>query len=224
MGYYIDLSRLSLDEYREYLRTADLLPSREILKEDIAHCFFVLKSTGLENVEDLYEGLRTKKRFDDFILDSGISKDYLQILVREVKSMFPKPSKLADFPETSPVLIKKLSEAGITNTLNLYDRVLTPDGRAILAEESGLPENEILRLARLADLCRIRWVNHTFAYVLLESGFGSAAEVAQADPESLHARVVALNQERGIYNAHIGLHDMVLCVNAAKNLCHEICF
>jgi hypothetical protein len=224
MGYYIDLAKISLVEYREILRTADLLPSREILKEDIDRRFALLKTAGMETVEDLYQRLRTKKRFDDFIAESSLSRDYLMILIREVKSLHPKPIKLAEFPETPPDFVKKLSASGITNTETLYDRVLTPDDRTALAKQTGLPETEIQRLARLTDLCRIRWVNHTFAYVLLEAGFSSTAEVAQADPKTLHARVEALNQKQGIYNAHIGLHDIILCVNAAKDLCQEMRF
>jgi len=224
MGYYIDLAKISLVEYREILRTADLLPSREILKEDIDRRFALLKTAGMETVEDLYQRLRTKKRFDDFIAESSLSRDYLMILIREVKSLQPKPIKLADFPQTPPDLIKKLSSAGISNSMKLYECVLTPGDRTSLAREIDFPENEILRLARLVDLCRIRWVNHTFAYVLLEAGYGSAAEVAHADTETLHVRVERLNHERGIYNAHIGLHDIKLCVNAAKGLDQEICF
>ena len=35
MGFYVDLEKISMDDYREILKAADLLPSRMILKEDM---------------------------------------------------------------------------------------------------------------------------------------------------------------------------------------------
>ncbi|MBG0784540.1 MAG: DUF4332 domain-containing protein [Anaerolineaceae bacterium] len=121
-------------------------------------------------------------------------------------------------------VVEKLAEIGIKHTLHLYDRVLTPADRAALAAEIGVDEESILRLAKLTDLSRIRWVNHTFAYVLLEAGYGTSAKVAQADPAELYADVKALNEAREIYKGQIGLHDMALCVNAAKDVPQEMAF
>jgi hypothetical protein len=131
---------------------------------------------------------------------------------------------LADFPEMPAELVEKLVEIGIKHPLHLYDRVLTPADRAALAAEIGVDEESILRLAKLTDLSRIRWVNHTFAYVLLEAGYGTSAKVAQADPAELYADLKALNEAREIYKGQIGLHDMVLCVNAAKDVPQEMAF
>jgi hypothetical protein len=67
-------------------------------------------------------------------------------------------------------------------------------------------------------------MNHTFAYIMLEAGYDSSAAVAQADPAQLHADVKALNEARGIFKGQIGLHDMVLCVNAAKDVPQDMVF
>ena len=67
-------------------------------------------------------------------------------------------------------------------------------------------------------------MNHTFAYVLLEAGYDTSAKVAQADPAQLYKDVKALNEAREIYKGQIGLHDMVLCVNAAKDVPQEMGF
>ena len=44
----------------------------------------------------------------------------------------------------------------------------------------------------------------------------------RADPEKLHAEVNALNEEREIFKGKIGLHDIVLAVNAAKDVAGEV--
>jgi uncharacterized radical SAM superfamily protein len=79
-----------------------------------------------------------------------------------------------------------------------------------------------MKLAKLTDLSRIRWVNHTFAYVLLETGYDTAEKVANADYQELYKAVKQLNEEREIYNAHIGVRDMKMVVEAAKDLKFEI--
>lgn len=224
MSYHIDLTAITLEDYREKLRTADLLPSRMILKDDIDRIFAVFQSLGLSNVEDLRKALNGKKKLQDFASESGLSEDYLTILIREIRSLQPKPNKLSDFPGTPLEAVERLAETGIKHTAHLYEYVQTPTDRASLAARTGVDEGEILRLARLTDLSRIRWVNHTFAFVLLEAGYGCAAQVAGADPAQVYEDVKRLNDRRKIYNAHIGLHDMVLCVAAAKEVPRDMVF
>jgi hypothetical protein len=224
ISYHIDLRTISLADYRETLRSADLLPSRIVLKDDLDRNFAVFQSLGLNTVEDLRKALNTKKRLQEFSSESGLPEGYLAILIREIRSLQPKPNKLSDFPETSAEAVDKLAEAGIKHTAHLYEYVQTPADRAVLAARTGVDEGEILRLARLSDLSRIRWINHTAAYVLLEAGYSCAADVAGADPAQVHEDVNILNEQRKIYNAHIGLHDMALCVAAAKDVPRDMVF
>ena len=222
MGYYIDLAGISIDEYREILRSGDLLPSQMVLKEDIDDIFKSIKGQGIEDVEQLRIALRSKKKLQEFSRQSGISEDYLKILIRNVNSYRQKPNQIRDLPGISESVIQKLESLGLKNTLQLYDRILTSQSRNELSSRTGVSENDILRLAKLTDLCRIRWVNHTFAYVLLETGYGTAEEVANAAHQELYEKVKKLNEERGIFKGHIGVHDMKLCVEAARALPFEI--
>jgi hypothetical protein len=224
MAYYINLNDITLDEYQATLKAADLLPSRRILQQNTETVFSLLKAQGLKTLADLQAALKTKPKLMGLAEQTGIDADYLTILIREINSLQPRPNKLADFPETPAGVVEKLADIGIKHTLHLYDRVLTPADRAALAAEIGVDAEAILRLAKLTDLSRIRWVNHTFAYVLLEAGYDTSAKVAQADPAQLYQDVKALNAEREIYKGQIGLHDMVLCVNAAKDVVQEALF
>ncbi|MCK4732829.1 MAG: hypothetical protein KAT65_10280, partial [Methanophagales archaeon] len=67
-----------------------------------------------------------------------------------------------------------------------------------------------------------RWVNHTFAYVLLEAKYDTVEKVANADYKELYETIKQLNDERELYKGHIGLHDMKLCVEAAKDVSLDI--
>jgi hypothetical protein len=222
MGYYIDLKAISIDEYEETLKAADLLPSHMILKDELEENFMLIKKQKIENVEELRSALRSKTKLQDFSGNSGISEYYLKILIRNVNGYRQKPNTIKDFPGVPDDVVLKLEDLGIRNTLQLFDRVLTPNSRKELSSQAGIHEREVLRLTKYSDLCRIRWVNHTFAYVLLEAGYDTTHKVADADHQELYEDVKKLNEERQIYNAHIGLHDMKLCVESAQTLSFDI--
>ncbi len=224
MGYYIDLEKISIDDYKEILRTADLLPSHMILTKNIDEIFNLLKKRKIENLEELRTALRSKNKLQDFSKHSGISEDYLKILIRNVNGYRQKPNRIKDFPGISENVILKLESVGIKNTLQLFDKILTPQSRKDLSSQTGISEREILRLAKLSDLCRIRWVNHTFAYVLLEVGYDTAEKVADAEHQELYEKVKKLNEERQIYKGHIGVNDMKRCVEAAQDLTFDIAY
>jgi hypothetical protein len=222
MGYYIDLEGISIDEYREILKSAELLPRRMILKENIDDVFDIIKTQKIKNVDELRTALKSKKKLKDFSKQTGIPEDYLTILIREVNSYRQRPNKIKEFPGVPEDVVLSLENLGITNTLQLYAKILTPQSRKELSSQTGISKNEIIRLATLTDLSRIRWVNHTFAYVLFEAGYDTAEKVAAADYRELYEKVKRLNDEREIYKGHIGQHDMKLCVEAARDVSFEI--
>lgn len=60
MGYYIDLEKITIDDYRIKLESAYLPPSRMILKEKLDERFGYFKSIGLRNVKELIQLLKKK--------------------------------------------------------------------------------------------------------------------------------------------------------------------
>jgi hypothetical protein len=56
----------------------------------------------------------------------------------------------------------------------------------------------------------------------LEASYDTVKKVANADYKELYEKVKRLNEEREIFKGHIGLHDMKLCVEAAKGVSLEI--
>jgi hypothetical protein len=54
--------------------------------------------------------------------------------------------------------------------------------------------------------------------MLYDIGIDTVEKVAKADPVDLHARVNQLNKEKKIYKGHIGLNDMQILVNIAKEV------
>lgn len=222
MGYYINLEAISIDKYKEILRKADLIPSWMVLKENINENMEIIKKQNIGNIGELKEAIKNKDKVQAFSKKTGLPENYVTVLRRVVNGYHPKPNKIKDFNFIDDDVVLSLEKLGLKNTLQLYDRIINAKKRHELAEESGVSKHEIERLARLADLSRIKWVNHTFAYVLLEAGYDTAEKVANADSQTLYEAVKQLNEDRKIYNAHIGAHDMKLVIEAAKWLSFEI--
>jgi hypothetical protein len=222
MGYYIDFENISIESYRDELKTASLTKSRLILKENTDEVFSKIKKQNINNVDELKKALKTKPKLKAFAEKSGIDEEYLTILIREINSNQQKPNKIKDFPNIPGEIIEKLEELGIKDTFLLFQRVVKKNDRKNFSKESGIDEEDVLKLAKLADLSRIRWVNHTFAYILYEIGFDTVEKVINADYQELHNKVNQFNKEQDIYKGHIGINDMKLTIEAAKKVSLDV--
>lgn len=222
MGYYIDLEEITIDDYRTKLASAYLPPSRMILKEKIDERFGYLKSIGIKNVKGLIQLLRKKEKFTELSKVDCFSGGYLTILLRELNSIFPKPNKLGDFAGISKNTIEKLEKIGIKNTEKLYDKVVKKSDRKKLADSAGIDYQDILELTKLTDLSRIKWVGVTYAQILYNLGVDTVAEVSKSDPIDLHTRINQTIKENNIFKGVIGLNDVKILIEAAKELALDI--
>lgn len=218
MGYYIDLEKITIDDYRIKLRSAYLSPGRMILKEKLDERFGYFKSIGIKNVKELIELIRKKDKFAELSKVDSLSGDYLTVLLRELNSTLPKPNKLADFVGISKNTFDNLEKAGITNTEKLYDKVLKKSDRQKLADSLGIDPQDIMELTRLADLSRIKWVGVTYAQMLYALGVDTVKKVSETDPVDLHARINKMIKENNIFKGAIGLNDVKILIESAKEL------
>jgi hypothetical protein len=222
MAYYIDLKTISLDDYKNKLIHAHMLPSRIILKEQAEERFACFKNLGIKHLAELQQSLKNKKRFAELANQECFTEEYLTILLREINSIQPKPNKMEDFTGIAKKVINKLNDAGIKDTVSLFEKIKTQKARNDLAASFGISHELTLELAKLTDLSRIRWVGATFARVLYESGFDTVEKVALADYEQMHAAITKINKDKMLYRGQIGLNDMKLCVLAARDVPLEI--
>ena len=222
MGYSIDLNTISIEQYKEKLKKKNLIPSRMILKENLDERFLCFKKIGITTVFELLSVLKKKEKFKELSKQKGFSVDYLTILLRELKSIQSKPIKLGDFKWIPTDTIEKLEYDGIKNTQQLYDKVLTRKNRKDLSNRIGVSEKEILEMTKLTDLSRIQWVNLTFARVLYETSYDTVEKVKKVNYETLYKKIKEVNKEKSLYKGNIGLNDMKICIEAAKEVSLEI--
>lgn len=222
MGYYVDLRKITIEDYQKKLEYAYLPPSRMVLKERLDERFGYFKKIGINNIKELIQLLKKKDKFTELSKVNCLSGDYLTILLRELNSTLPKPNKIADFICISKNTIDKLAKADIINTEKLYDKVLTKIDRQKLVDSTGIEYTEILELTKLTDLSRIKWVGVTYAQMLYDLGLDTVEKVSKADPIDLHARINQLIKENNIFKGGIGINDVKILVETANDLPLEI--
>lgn len=222
MGYYIDLEKITIDDYRIKLESAYLPPSRMILKDKLDERFEYFKSIRIKNIKGLIQLLKKKDKFTELSRIDCLSEEYLTILLRELKSTLPKPNKIDDFNIISKGSVEKLEKIGIRNTEKLFDSVITKTDRQKLADSTGLDYADILELTKLSDLSRIKWVGVTYAQMLYNLGVDTVEKISKSDPIDLHARINQMIKEHNIFKGAIGLNDVQILVETANELSLEI--
>jgi hypothetical protein len=213
MGYYIDLSKISLDDLKDKITSSDLLPSQQILKKGIDDKFKVLKSIDIKNMDELNRKLKNKKNIKELSNDTSIKTDYLTILRRYVNSFHPPPRKIGDFPSLSHLTVDKLEKMGINTTPQLYDKLVTKELRNNLKTELGVADEEILILTKLADVSRLKYVSPIYATLIVYSDYDTVQKIRNADYNDLHNQLVKINKEKNLYKGRINLKDIKYLVN-----------
>jgi len=222
MGYYIDLEKISIDDYRKKLESAYLPPSRLILKDKLDERFGYFKSIGIKNVKGLIQVLKKKDKLAELSKVDCFSGDYLTILLRELNSTLPKPNKISDFIDIKKNTIDRLEKIGITNTEKLYARVVKKSDRQKLADLTGIEYQDILELTKLSDLSRIKWVGVTYAQMLYDLGVDTVEKVSKSDLIDLHTKINRMIKEKNIFKGAIGLNDVKILIESAGELPIEI--
>lgn len=220
--YYMNLEKFSLDKFKQILKTEEMLPARQILKEDIEERFDVLTSMGVLHLKDLIDALNTKQKIEDFAKRSGLSKEYLVILRREARSFKPKVVPLREMLGIAEEHVDKLESVGITHSKHLFNHGRTKEEREKLAAATGVPIDELLELVKLSDLARIRGLGGAFVRLFYEAGADTSETLSNWEPEKLSREVVMLNKDREITKWVPSLKDVKQYVEMANALAKVI--
>ncbi len=94
------------------------------------------------------------------------------------------------------VYAQKLKELGINTVEALLERGATRQGRAEIAEKTGISPKLILEWVNHADLFRIKGIGEEYADLLEAAGVDTVVELAQRNPEHLYQKLVEVNKEK----------------------------
>ncbi len=214
--YYYDFKSLSLSKLKEKIKNTELLPSQKILLEKIDERFDLIESQNINNIFELQEILKTKNKTTEFARKTGILEEYLIVLRREVNSYQSKSRKLSEFPGMKKEIIEKLAKKGIKDTGQLFDFIATRKSREDLEKELNLTNDDVIVLAKLTDVSRLRYVGPNFAMLLVSTQYDTVEKVQKADYNKLYEDLIKINKKEDYYKGNIGLKDMKFFVNDAN--------
>ncbi|MBV1757647.1 MAG: DUF4332 domain-containing protein [Dethiosulfatibacter sp.] len=217
MGYYINLFEITLKDFYEKLKRTKLLPSQQILKENIDDIFQIIEENDIHNVGELQQRLKTKAKVALFSERTNIDMNYLTVLRREINSLHPEPREIEGFPYVNQITKKKLLSLGVKTTLELFEHIKNGEARSTLKTKLNCSEEEVFYLAQLVDVSRLRYVNQTFATLLVVCGYNSIDRIKKANYEDLYETITNYNKIHALYKGKIGLKDMEFFIESIPN-------
>ena len=103
---------------------------------------------------------------------------------------------IADMRAIGPFYTSKLKAERIRSSAKLLERARTPKGRKQLAELSGIPQEQILKWANMADLMRVPGVAAEYAELLAAAGVDTVKELKRRNVANLVARMKAVHERK----------------------------
>jgi hypothetical protein len=216
MGYSLDLSKISIESYKEILKNQYLLPSRKILQQNIDFSFDAIYSCHIKNLAELKNALSTTQKLNVFSEKSGLSKEYLTILRREIVSIEPKEVLIKEFPEVDEETINSLATTGIKSSKDYYEFYNSLNGKKEITQKISISEGKAQELFSLCDLVRINGVGAIAAKSFFDAGYKSVNDVAKTKAEEMLERVSKVNNIKQYYKAKLGTKDMQFCIDFAS--------
>jgi hypothetical protein len=212
--YHMDLAKYSLGKFNSSLKSREMIPSRVILKDKLDERFKILETSGITNLKELTDRLKTKVKIEQFSKETGLSIEYLTLLNREAKSYLPSPIRLDKFPGIPNVMVKKLETEGIKNSRHLLYEAGDKIKRDRLSQHTEIPLKTINELVGLSDLARAYGVGPVFARLLYDVGITSIKDFVAKTAEE----IIRIYEEKEQKKADFGVHEMQFSLELAKEL------
>lgn len=126
--------------------------------------------------------------------------------------------KINEIEGVGEVYCAKLEAAGIATTEDLLAKCAKPAGRKAVAEETGIPEKNILRFCNHADLMRISGVGPQFAELLEAAGVDTVKELKHRVAANLAAKMAEVNDVKHLCHKNPSEKEIQKMVDQAKEL------
>lgn len=109
-------------------------------------------------------------------------------IIRPYPSYGSSGTSLRDV-EGADMYADRFAEVGIHNTSELLYAGATYEQRAMLADETGIPYDEVRKAVAQADLMRIDGIGSKYSHLLVDAGISSMQSLANADWDYLYQQM-----------------------------------
>ncbi len=104
--------------------------------------------------------------------------------------------KISGIEGIGRIYAAKLANIGVSTFETLLKRGANKKGRKNIANISGIPEKDVLRCVKKADLARIKGIGAQYADLLEMVGVDSVPKLAQRKAKTLHCKMEEVNAEK----------------------------
>jgi predicted flap endonuclease-1-like 5' DNA nuclease len=112
----------------------------------------------------------------------------------------------------------KLRAQSITTVDEYLKKTATKQGRAELAEKTGIADQMILTWANHADLFRIKGIGGEYAELLEMVGVDTVPELAGRRPDNLYVKMAEINKEKKLVRRLPTINQLIEWIGQAKDL------
>jgi predicted flap endonuclease-1-like 5' DNA nuclease len=127
-------------------------------------------------------------------------------------------AKLETIEGIGPVFAEKLRAAGVRTVEGLLAAGATPKGRKELADKTDIGAEYIMDWVNRADLMRIKGLGEEYSDLLEKAGVDTVPELAQRNPDNLHAKVLEVNAAKNLVRRPPSRNMVAGWVKQAKKL------
>ena len=220
MKYNIDLNKIDVQEYKEFLKNQYLIPSRKILHENIDANFEIFEKSGLKNLTDLKQAISSTAKIIQLSNETKISPDYLNMLRRELGTFDKKGIPFNEFPNVDDKIISKLNQKNIKNTKDFYEYYFKINNEKQISAELNISIEIVKCLISLATLVRINGIAALAATTFYEAGYKNINDIISSTKEEMLEKIIKINNDKKYYKAKLGLKDMQFVIDFAKFIEH----
>ncbi|MCX7746574.1 MAG: DUF4332 domain-containing protein [Clostridia bacterium] len=178
--------------------------------------FDAIHRCRIRNLGELKNALSTAQKLSTFSEKSGLSKDYLTILRREIGSIEPKVVLIKEFPEIDEKTMDLLTVAGLKSSKDYFEFYDSLKDKNEITQKIPISEDKQQELYCLCDLVRINGVGAVAAKSFFDAGYKSVSDIANTNAEEMLERVSAVNDIKQYYKAKLGTKDMQFCIDFAR--------
>ncbi|MCL1928001.1 MAG: DUF4332 domain-containing protein [Treponema sp.] len=216
MTYNVDLRKVDVQKYKTFLKNQYLIPSRQILHDNIDNNFKIFKNCGFKYLADLKQAISSNTKIDKLSNETKILPEYLNILRRELGAFDKKGIPFNEFPIIDKNIISKLDNKGIKNTKDFYEYYYKENNEKRVSDELSIPIELIKCLISLSGLVRINGIASLAAVTFYEAGYKTIKDITSSTKEKMLEKITEKNEEKKYYKAKLGLKDMQFVIDFAN--------
>lgn len=100
----------------------------------------------------------------------------------------------------------------------LFEKIKTKKERAELAKQANITDEELMELAKLTDLSRVKWIGPVFARIFYDSETDTAEKVSKSIAGDLFKKLVEVNEKKEYTKGNFVESDVRLCIDVTKDV------